>query len=111
MSENKALHKCTIAGTEYTFQRLAFKNGAFIAISDTEPPRIGGLTVALSAGSRVDVNTVIPLKTGYMPQRIMSELLAKEIGGIVILTFNMEKGLDAEEARTLIDEVRRWLKN
>jgi hypothetical protein len=97
-----------IDGVEYTFAKLKFKNGAFISVAKSGSERLGGISIAVNSGGRISSTAVIPLKDDLMLQKLLPELAAKELGGIVVVSLGV-KDLSASEARGILEKMKTWL--
>jgi len=98
-----------IGGVEYSFVRLKFENGAFISVTESESERLGGISIAVSSEGRISSTTVIPLKDNLMLQKLLPEMAAKELGGMILLSLHV-KDLSVTEAREMLEKFRAWLR-
>ena len=90
-------------------QILFYDNGSFISISEGKK-RIGTLVVSISNSGRVSTATVIPSKSETIFLKIVSERVASTINGICIFSLNIEKDLDLEVMKVLMNELMENIK-
>ena len=83
---------------------LPYDNGNFISITDGKE-RIGTLVVSISLGGRVSTAAVIPSKSETIFLKMVSERVASTINGICIFSLNIEKDLDLDSMKVLMNEL------
>ena len=90
-------------------QILPYDNGNFISITE-EKERIGTLVVSISSGGRISTAAVIPSKSKTIFLKMVSERVASTINGICIFSLNIEKDLDLDSMKVLMNELMEIIK-
>jgi hypothetical protein len=83
--------------------------GDFISISEGKE-RIGTLVVSISSGGRISTAAVIPSKSETIFLKMVSERVASTINGICIFSLNIEKDLDLDSMKVLMNELMEIIK-
>lgn len=94
---------------DFLVQIVPYDNGNFISISEGKE-RIGTLVVSISSGSRVSTAAVIPSKSDTLFLKMVSERVASTINGICIFSLNVEKDLDLDSMKVLMNELMEIIK-
>ncbi len=94
---------------DFLVQILPYDNGNFISITEGKE-RIGTLVVSISSGGRVSTAAVIPSKSETIFLKMVSERVASTIGGICIFSLNIEKDLDLDSMKVLMNELMEIVK-
>jgi hypothetical protein len=89
---------------DFFVQILPYDNGDFISISEGKE-RIGTLVVSISSGGRISTAAVIPSKSETIFLKMVSERVALTINGICIFSLNIEKDLDLDSMKVLMNEL------
>ncbi|MHB8545289.1 MAG: hypothetical protein ACYDAJ_00795 [Nitrosotalea sp.] len=90
-------------------QIVLYDNGNFISISEGKE-RIGTLVVSISSGGRVSTAAVIPSKSDTLFLKMVSERVASTLNGICIFSLNIEKDLDLDSMKVLMNELMEIIK-
>jgi hypothetical protein len=93
----------------FLVQVLPYDNGNFISITEGKE-RIGTLVVSISSGGRTSTADVIPSKSETIFLKMVSERVASTINGICIFSLNIEKDLDLESMKVLMNELMEIVK-
>jgi hypothetical protein len=94
---------------DFLVQILPFDNGNFISITEGKE-RIGTLVVSISSSSRVSTAAVIPSKSETIFLKMVSERVASTINGICIFSLSIEKDLDLDSMKVLMNELMEIIK-
>ncbi|MDE1769868.1 MAG: hypothetical protein KGI28_04865 [Thaumarchaeota archaeon] len=93
----------------FLVQVLPYDNGNFISITEGKE-RIGTLVVSISSGGRVSTAAVIPSKSETIFLKMVSERVASTMNGICIFSLNIEKDLDLDSMKVLMNELMEIIK-
>ena len=94
---------------DFLVQIVPYDNGNYISISEGKE-RIGTLVVSISSGGRVSTAAVIPSKSETLFLKMVSERVALTINGICIFSLNIEKDLDLDSMKVLMNELMEIIK-
>lgn len=94
---------------DFLVQIVPYDNGNYISISEGKE-RIGTLVVSISSGGRVSTAAVIPSKSDTLFLKMVSERVASAINGICIFSLNIEKDLDLDSMKVLMNELMEIVK-
>ncbi|MDE1829139.1 MAG: hypothetical protein KGI25_02335 [Thaumarchaeota archaeon] len=90
-------------------QIVPFDNGNFISITEGKE-KIGTLVVSIGSSGRTSTATVIPSKSETIFLKMVSERVASTINGICIFSLNIQKELDLENMKILMNEIMELIK-
>ena len=93
---------------DFSVRILPSDNGSFISISEGKE-KIGTLVVSISLGGRISTATVIPSKSETIFLKMVSERVAT-INGICIFSLSIEKDLDLDSMKILMNELMEIVK-
>jgi hypothetical protein len=94
---------------DFLVRILPYDNGNFISITEGKE-RIGTLVVSISSGGRISTAAVIPSKSETIFLKMVSERVASTINGICIFSLNIEKDLDLDSMKVLMNELMEIIK-
>jgi hypothetical protein len=94
---------------DFLVQTVPYDNGNFISISEGKE-KIGALIVSIGSTGRVSTATVIPSKFDTLFLKMVSERVASTINGITIFSLNIEKDLDLDSMKILMNELMEIIK-
>jgi hypothetical protein len=94
---------------DFLVQVLPYDNGNFISITEGKE-KIGTLVVSISSDGRVSTAAVIPSKSETIFLKMVSERVASTINGICIFSLNIEKDLDLDSMKVLMNELMEIVK-
>jgi hypothetical protein len=94
---------------DFSVRILPYDNGSFISISEGKE-KMGTLVVSISSGGRISTATVIPSKSETIFLKMVSERVATTINGICIFSLNIEKDLDLDSMKILMNELMEIIK-
>ncbi len=89
---------------------LNYDNGNFISISEGSK-KLGSMMVSLSTGPSPVTTTVIPAKTDSLFLKLTAEKISTITKGITIVSSFIQKELDPNTAKTLINEITEMVRN
>ena len=89
---------------DFLVQIVPFDNGDFISITEGKE-RIGTLVVSIGSSGRTSTATVIPSKSETVFLKMVSERVALAMNGICIFSLNIQKELDLESMKSLMNEI------
>jgi hypothetical protein len=98
-----------VSQRDFLIQVLPYNNGNFVSITEGKE-RIGTLVVSISLGGRVNTATVIPSKSETIFLKMVSERVASTINGICVFSLNIEKDLDLDSMKVLMNELMEIIK-
>ncbi len=88
---------------------VPFVNGNFISVTEGKE-KIGTLVVSIGSIGRTSTATVIPSKSETTFLKMVSERVAATINGICIFSLNIQKELDLESMKGLMNEIMEIIK-
>ena len=94
----------------FLVQILNFDNGNFISISEGSK-KLGSMMVSLSTGPTPVTTTVIPAKTESFFLKLTAEKISTITKGITIVSTFVQKELNSNTAKTLINEITEMVRN
>ena len=94
----------TVNHREFFVQIVPFDNGDFISITEGKE-KIGTLVVSISSAGRTSTATVIPSKSETIFLKMVSERVAATINGICIFSLNIQKELELDSMKVLMNDV------
>jgi len=94
----------TVNQREFLVQIVPFDNGDFISITEGKE-KIGTLVVSIGSAGRTSTATVIPSKSETIFLKMVSERVASTINGICIFSLNIQKELELDSMKVLMNEV------
>jgi len=87
---------------EFVLQSLFFQNGCFIIISEGEP-RIGALSVSISAGAgKANTAKIIPSKYDSIFINTISEKVSSMINGICVVSLHSKTPLQLDDMKEIM---------
>ncbi len=90
-------------------QIVTFDNGDFISITEGKE-KIETVVVSIGYGGRTSTATVIPSKSETIFLKMVSERVASTIKGICIFSLNIQKELELEVMKVLMNEIMEIIK-
>jgi len=100
--EGKVVSSST--GRNFSLQPTFFQNGCFIVIFEGEP-RIGALSVAISASNKVNVAKIIPSKYDSIFINTIAEKVSSMINGICLVSLHSKGQLQLDDMKAIMEEV------
>jgi hypothetical protein len=94
----------TVNQREFLVQIVPFDNGDFISITEGKE-KIGTIVVSISSAGRTSTATVIPTKSETTFLKMVSERVASTINGICIFSLNIQKELELDSMKVLMNDV------
>ncbi|VVC05383.1 Uncharacterised protein [uncultured archaeon] len=94
----------TVNQREFLVQIVPFDNGNFISITEGKE-KIGTLVVSISSVGRTSTATVIPSKSETIFLKMVSEHVASISNGICIFSLSIQKEMELEGMKVLMNEV------
>ena len=85
-------------------QIVPFDNGDFISITEGKE-KIGTIVVSISSAGRTSTATVIPTKLETTFLKMVSERVASTINGICIFSLSVQKELELDSMKVLMNDV------
>lgn len=99
----------TVDNREFLVQIVPFANGDFISVTEGRE-NIGTVVVSISSAGRTSTATVIPSKSETIFLKMVSERVASTINGISIFSLHIQKELDLESMKVLMNEIMEIIK-
>jgi len=100
--EGKVVSSST--GRNFSLKPIFFQNGCFIVIFEGKP-RIGALSVAISASNKVNVAKVIPSKYDSIFINTIAEKVSSMINGICLVSLHNKGELKLDDMKAIMGEV------
>ena len=94
----------TVNQREFLVQIVPFDNGDFISITEGKE-KIGTIVVSISSAGRTSTATVIPTKLETTFLKMVSERVASTINGICIFSLSVQKELELDSMKVLMNDV------
>lgn len=94
----------TVNHREFLVQIVPFDNGDFISITEGKE-KIGTIVVSISSAGRTSTATVIPTKSETTFLKMVSERVASTINGICIFSLSVQKELELDSMKVLMNDV------
>ena len=91
-------------GRDFSIQASFFQNGSFLTIFEGEP-RIGALSVAISASNKVNVAKVIPSKYDSIFINTIAEKVSSMTNGICLVSLHSKAQLQLDDMKAIMGEV------
>jgi hypothetical protein len=91
-------------GRSFELQVFFFRNGCFLAVFEGDP-RIGAVSVSISASNKVSTAKVVPSKNDSMFVTTVAEKIASMINGICILSIHSSRPLELEDMKAIMGDV------
>ena len=89
---------------DFLVQIVPYDNGNFISITEGKE-NIGTLVVSIGSVGRVSTATVIPSKAETIFLKMVSERVATTINGICIFSLNIQKELELDSMKVLMNDI------
>ncbi len=81
-----------------------FQNGCFIVITEGQP-RIGAVSIAISASNKVSAAKVIPSKYDSIFINTLAEKVSSMINGISLVSLHSKSQLQLDDMKAIMEEV------
>lgn len=85
-------------------QIVPFDNGDFVSITEGKE-KIGTVVVSISSARRTSTATIIPTKSETTFLKMVSERVASTINGICIFSLSVQKELELDSMKVLMNDV------
>ena len=83
---------------------MFFQNGCFVIITEG-PPRIGAVSMAISASNKVSIAKVIPSKYDSIFLNTLAEKISSMINGISLVSLQSRRQLELDDMKAIMEEV------
>ena len=91
-------------GRNFFLSSTFFQNGCFIVITEGQP-RIGAVSIAISASNKVSTAKVIPSKHDSIFINTMAEKVSSMINGISLVSLYSKSQLELEDMKAIMEGV------
>jgi hypothetical protein len=91
-------------GRDFFLCTIFFQNGCFIIITEGEP-RIGAVSMAISASNKVSTAKVIPSKYDSIFINTVAEKVSSMINGISLVSLHSKSQLQLDDMKAIMGEV------
>jgi hypothetical protein len=91
-------------GREFFLNAIFFQNGCFVIITEGEP-RIGAVSMAISASNKVSSAKIIPSKYDSIFINTLTEKVSSMINGISLVSLHCKIQLQLDDMKTIMGEV------
>ena len=99
---NKIVSEST--GRDFSLWTIFFQNGCFITITEGEP-RIGAVSMAISASNKVSTAKVIPSKYDSIFINTVAEKVSSMINGISLVSLHCKSQLQLDDMKAIMGGV------
>lgn len=93
-----------VENRDFLVQVVPFDNGNFISITEGKE-KIGAMIVSIGSGVRISSATVIPSKSDSFFLKMVSERVASTTNGICVASLNIQKELELETMKVVMNEI------
>jgi hypothetical protein len=83
-----------------------FQNGCFIVITEGQP-RIGAVSIAISASNKISTAKVIPSKYDSIFISTVAEKISSMINGISLVSLHSKNQLQLDDMKAIMEEVMK----
>src|ERR671920_1751873 len=91
-------------GRNFFLSSTFFQNGCFIVITEGQP-RIGAVSIAISASNKVSTAKVIPSKYDSIFISTVAEKVSSMINGISLVSLHSRSQLQLEDMKAIMEAV------
>ncbi len=91
-------------GRNFFLSSTFFQNGCFIVITEGQP-RIGAVSIAISASNKVSTAKVIPSKHDSIFINTMAEKVSSMINGISLVSLHSKRQLELDDMKAIMEGV------
>jgi hypothetical protein len=91
-------------GRNFFLSSIFFQNGCFIVITEGQP-RIGAVSMAISASNKVSTAKVIPSKHDSIFINTMAEKVSSMINGISLVSLHSKSQLELDDMKAIMEGV------
>jgi hypothetical protein len=91
-------------GRNFFLSNTFFQNGCFIVVAEGQP-RIGAVSMAISASNKVSVAKVIPSKHDSIFINTMAEKVSSMINGISLVSLHSKSQLQLDDMKAIMEGV------
>lgn len=91
-------------GRNFFLNSTFFQNGCFIVITEGQP-RIGAVSMAISASNKVSTAKVIPSKHDSIFINTMAEKVSSMINGISLVSLHSKSQLELDDMKAIMEGV------
>jgi hypothetical protein len=91
-------------GRNFFLNTIFFQNGCFIVITEGQP-RIGAVSIAISASNKISAAKVIPSKYDSIFVNTVAEKVSSMINGISLVSLHSKSQLQLDDMKAIMEEV------
>ncbi len=91
-------------GRNFLLSSTFFQNGCFIVVTEGQP-RIGAVSMAISASNKVSTAKVIPSKHDSIFINTMAEKVSSMINGISLVSLHSKSQLELDDMKAIMEGV------
>jgi hypothetical protein len=95
-------------GRNFFLSSTIFQNGCFIVVTEGQP-RIGAVSMAISASNKVSTAKVIPSKHDSIFINTMAEKVSSMINGISLVSLHSKTQLELDDMKAIMEGVLNTL--
>ena len=88
----------------FSLSTTFFQNGCFIVITEGQP-RIGAVSIAISASNKISTAKVIPSKYDSIFISTVAEKVSSMINGISLVSLHSKSQLQLDDMKAIMEEV------
>ncbi len=93
-------------GRNFFLSTTFFQNGCFIVVTEGQP-RIGAVSMAISASNKVSIAKVIPSKYDSIYINTVAEKVSSMINGISLVSLHSKSKLQLDDMKAIMEEVMK----
>lgn len=91
-------------GRDFFLYTIFFRNGCFVIITEGEP-RIGAVSMAISASNKVSTAKIIPSKYDSIFINTVAEKVSSMLNGISLVSLHSKSQLQLDDMKAIMTEV------
>ena len=91
-------------GRDFSLCTIFFQNGCFVVITEGEP-RIGAVSMAISASNKVSTAKIIPSKYDSIFINTVAEKISSMLNGISLVSLHSKSQLQLDDMKVIMGEV------
>lgn len=99
-----------VNGRSFVVQVINFDNGNFVAISEGSE-KLGSMVVSLGTGPTPVTTTIIPAKNNSLFLKLTAERISTTVKGIAVISSYLEKEIDSNTTKTLMEKTMEMVRN
>jgi len=99
-----------LGSRNFSLRLLRFENGYFVSVTEGNS-KLGSMVVSLTTGQNPITTTVIPSKSESIFLKLIAERISTRMHGIAIVSTFVQKELEPDTAKVLMQEIMEIIQN